>query len=72
MAFAQQKPNIVIIISDDQSYQNTGTYDSKLGHTSNIDRIPFGIRFNKTYVTNSISDPRGPMLLMGNIIIEWI
>ncbi|MEJ5088636.1 hypothetical protein GEO21_01180 [Sphingobacterium faecium] len=65
MAFAQQKPNIVIIISYHQSYQNSGAYDSKLGHTPNIDRIPFEIRFNKTDVTNFFCDTRGPMLLMG-------
>lgn len=65
MAFAQQKPRIVVLISDDQSYQNSGAYDSKLGNNLNIARIPFEIRFNKTDVTNFFCDPRGPMLLMG-------
>lgn len=66
LAFATQRPNIVIIISDDHSYQTIGAYGSTLGHTPNIDRIATaGIRFNKAYVTNSICGPSRATLLTG-------
>lgn len=65
--FAQQKkPNIVIIISDDHSYQTIGAYGSKIGNTPNIDRIAKeGVIFNKAYVTNSICGPSRASLLTG-------
>lgn len=36
---AQKRPNIVIIISDDHSYQTISAYGSKVGYTPQIDRI---------------------------------
>lgn len=64
--FAQQKPNIVIIISDDHAYQTIGTYGSKIGNTPNIDRIAKeGAIFNRGYVTNSICGPARAVLLTG-------
>ncbi|MFZ4262469.1 sulfatase [Sphingobacterium sp. HJSM2_6] len=65
--FAQQKkPNIVIIISDDHSYQTIGAYGSTIGNTPHIDRIAKeGVVFNKAYVTNSICGPSRASLLTG-------
>ncbi|MGY3054301.1 arylsulfatase A-like enzyme [Pedobacter sp. UYEF25] len=64
--FAQKKPNIVIIISDDHSYQTIGAYGSKLVRTPNIDRIAKGgVTFNKAYVTNSICGPSRAVILTG-------
>ncbi|MEO5947676.1 MAG: sulfatase-like hydrolase/transferase, partial [Chitinophagaceae bacterium] len=52
---AQQRPNIVIIISDDHAYQAISAYGSKLMQTPGIDRIAKeGVLFKKAYVTNSI------------------
>ena len=66
LGFAQKKPNIVIIISDDHSYQTIGAYGSKIGQTPNIDRIAKeGAIFNKAYVTNSICGPSRAVLLTG-------
>jgi arylsulfatase A-like enzyme len=63
---AQQKPNIVIIISDDHAYQGISAYGSKLMQTPNIDRIAKeGVVFNKAYVTNSICGPSRATILTG-------
>lgn len=63
---AQQKPNMIIIVSDDHSYQTIGAYGSKLMKTPNIDRIADeGVLFNKAYVTNSICGPSRAVILTG-------
>lgn len=62
----QQKPNIVIIISDDHAYQSIGAYSSKYGKTPNIDRIANeGAVFENMYVNNSICGPARATLLTG-------
>ena len=66
ITFAQQKPNIVIIISDDHAYQTIGAYGSSIARTPHIDRIAKeGAIFNKGYVTNSICGPARAVLLTG-------
>ncbi|MGV8877734.1 MAG: sulfatase [Sphingobacteriaceae bacterium] len=63
---AKKQPNIVIIISDDHSYQTIGAYGSKLVKTPNIDRIANeGVTFEKAYVTNSICGPSRAVILTG-------
>ncbi len=65
--FSQQKrPNILIIISDDHAFQTISAYGSKLMQTPAIDRIAKeGMRFDRTYVTNSICGPSRAVLLTG-------
>ena len=66
LAMAQQKPNIILIVSDDHSYQSISAYGSKLMETPNIDRIADeGVLFNKAYVTNSICGPSRAVILTG-------
>lgn len=61
-----QRPNIVIIVSDDHAYQTISAYGSKFMQTPNIDRIANeGVRFNKAYVTNSICGPSRAVILTG-------
>ncbi|MDB6151545.1 MAG: sulfatase [Chthoniobacter sp.] len=61
-----QRPNIVIIVSDDHAYQSIGAYGSKLMKTPGIDRIANeGVIFRKAYVTNSICGPSRAVLLTG-------
>lgn len=61
-----KQPNIVIIISDDHSFQTIGAYGSKLVKTPNIDRIANeGVTFEKAYVTNSICGPSRAVILTG-------
>ena len=63
---AQQRPNIVLIVSDDHAYQAISAYGSKLMQTPNIDRIAKeGVIFNKGYVTNSICGPSRAVILTG-------
>lgn len=65
-AFAQQKPNIVIIVSDDHAYQTISAYGSKYGKTPNIDRIAHeGAIVENMYVNNSICGPARATLLTG-------
>ena len=65
-SFAQPKPNIVIILSDDHAYQSISAYGGKLMQTPNIDRIAReGAIFNKAYVTNSICGPSRAVILTG-------
>jgi len=62
----QTKPNVVIIISDDHSYQTIGAYGSTTGRTPQIDRIAKdGLVFHNAYVNNSICGPSRATLLTG-------
>jgi arylsulfatase A-like enzyme len=61
-----QRPNIVIIISDDHAFQAISAYGSKLMQTPGIDRIANeGVLFKKAYVTNSICGPSRATILTG-------
>ncbi|MGV3504927.1 MAG: sulfatase [Adhaeribacter sp.] len=62
----RQKPNILIIVSDDHAYQAISAYGGKLMQTPHIDRIAReGVLFRKAYVTNSICGPSRAVLLTG-------
>lgn len=66
---AQQRPNIIFIMSDDHAYQAISAYGGilkNLAPTPNIDRIAInGMRFNRCLVTNSISGPCRAVILTG-------
>lgn len=60
------KPNVIIIFTDDQGYQDLGVYGSPLIKTPNIDRLAReGIRFTDFYVAASICSPSRASLLTG-------
>ncbi|MCX2451438.1 sulfatase [Pedobacter sp. PLR] len=66
LTYAQQQPNIIIIVSDDHAFQSISAYGSKLMKTPAIDRIAKeGVRFDKGYVTNSICGPSRAVILTG-------
>lgn len=68
VALADDRPNIVIIFTDDHAYQAISAYgDSrKLVETPNIDRIAKeGVRFDRCLVPNSICGPSRACLLTG-------
>jgi len=60
------KPNIIIIFTDDQGYQDVGCYGSPLIKTPNLDRMAReGMRFTDFYSSNSICSPSRASLLTG-------
>ena len=61
-----QKPNIIFIMSDDHAERAISAYGDDLIQTPNIDRIANeGIRFNNSFVTNSICAPSRAVMLTG-------
>ena len=67
--FAQIRPNIVFIMSDDHGSQAISSYGGILKNivpTPNIDRIGNeGVRFESAFCTNSISTPSRAVILTG-------
>ena len=65
-AYSQNRPNIVVIISDDHAYQTISAYGSKFAQTPSIDRIAHeGAVFTNAHVTNSICGPSRASILTG-------
>ncbi len=65
---AQQKPNIIFIISDDHTSQAISAYGSKITKTPNIDRIAkSGAILYNNVVSNSICGPSRATLLTGKL-----
>jgi arylsulfatase A-like enzyme len=63
---ADDRPNILFIMSDDHAYQAISAYGSNRNKTPHIDRIAAeGMRFNRCYVTNSICGPSRACILTG-------
>ncbi len=69
MVSADQRPNIIYIMSDDHAFQAISAYGGILkdyAPTPNIDRIARdGMRFDRCLVTNSISGPCRAVILTG-------
>ncbi len=65
-AFAQQKPNIIYIMSDDHDDDAISAYNKQFIQTPNIDRLAKeGIMFTRAFVGNSICSPARATLLTG-------
>lgn len=61
-----ERLNIIYIMTDDHAQQMISAYNSKYGHTPNIDRLAEeGVRFTNSFVTNSICGPSRACLLTG-------
>ena len=64
--WAQQRPNIVLIISDDHTQQAISAYGARQVQTPGIDRLAKeGALFKNAYVTNSICGPSRACILTG-------
>ena len=63
---AATRPNVLFIFSDDHATQAISAYGSEINVTPNIDRIAAeGMRFDRTYCTNSICGPSRAVILTG-------
>jgi arylsulfatase A-like enzyme len=66
IAPAQQRPNIIYIMSDDHDADAISAYNKQLLSTPNIDRLAKdGMLFTKAFVGNSICAPARATLLTG-------
>jgi arylsulfatase A-like enzyme len=65
-ARAQDRPNIVYIMTDDHASQAIGAYGSRVNQTPHIDRLAAeGMTFTNVFVTNSICTPSRAAILTG-------
>src|SRR5688572_30775210 len=63
---ADDRPNILFIMSDDHAYQAISAYGSNRNQTPNIDRLAKeGMRFDRAFVTNSICGPSRAVIMTG-------
>ena len=61
-----EPPNVIIIFTDDQGYQDLGCFGSPLIKTPNIDRMAQdGVRFTDFYVSCNVCTPSRLSLLTG-------
>ncbi len=66
LTHAQQKPNIVFILSDDAGYADFSFQSSRLIATPNIDRVAKeGVKFTNGYVTGAVCSPSRAGMLTG-------
>lgn len=64
--YSQTKPNIILIISDDQGYNDIGVYGNKEIKTPHLDQLANdGVRLTNFYVTGSGCTPSRGSLLTG-------
>ena len=63
---ASQSPNLIIIFTDDQGYEDLGCFGAPKINTPHIDRMAKeGMRFTDFYVANSVCSPSRAALLTG-------
>ena len=61
-----KRPNIVIILTDDQGYADVGCFGAKGFQTPNLDRMAReGMRFSSFYVASSVCSPSRAALMTG-------
>jgi N-sulfoglucosamine sulfohydrolase len=66
LVYSDVKPNILIVISDDQSYPHCSIYGSKMVHTPNFDSIAKeGLLFNNAYCGSPGCSPSRASFLTG-------
>jgi arylsulfatase len=61
------KPNIILILTDDQGYEDVGVYGASGFKTPNLDRMATeGLRFTSFYATESACSPTRASLMTGS------
>ena len=65
-SFDSNPPNILFVISDDQSYPHASIYETKWIKTPGFDRVAKkGLLFNHAYTTNAKCSPSRSSILTG-------
>ncbi len=65
-AATPQKPNIVLIVSDDHGREALGAYGNRQVRTPNLDRLAAdGVRFDNAFATASSCSPSRATILSG-------
>ena len=65
-SFDSTPPNILFVISDDQSYPHASIYETKWIKTPGFDRVAKkGLLFNHAYTTNAKCSPSRSSILTG-------
>ncbi len=63
---APAKPNVILIVTDDQGYADVGCYGGEGVETPNLDRLAAqGARFTDYYAANSVCSPSRASILTG-------
>ncbi len=71
-AAESQRPNIVLILTDDMGFGDIGCYGGKFAPTPNIDRMAKeGIRFTQYYSASPICSPSRTGILTGMYPARW-
>ena len=66
--FAEKAPNVIIVLTDDQGYQDLGCFGSPLINTPNIDKMSKdGMKLTDFYAAAAISSPSRAGLLTGQV-----
>ncbi|HAC72192.1 MAG TPA: arylsulfatase, partial [Porphyromonadaceae bacterium] len=66
IVFAQPKPNVVFIITDDLGYGDLSCFGQEKFLTPNIDRLALnGTRFTRSYSGTTVSAPSRASLMTG-------
>ena len=61
-----ERPNIVVFIADDMSWEDSGPYGNRSIHTPNLDRLAReGMRFDEAWLTISSCSPSRASILTG-------
>ncbi len=64
--FAQQRPNVVLIVADDLGYGDLSCYGQEKFQTPHIDRLALsGTRFTRSYSGTTVSAPSRASLMTG-------
>lgn len=60
------RPNILLVLTDQQRFDSLGCYGADFAHTPNLDRLASqGVRFDRCYVNNTVCTPSRASLMTG-------
>jgi hypothetical protein len=70
--FAADRPNLLIIMTDNQSPSLLGTYGNSEIRTPNIDRLAAeGIQFNNAFAVSGVCSPTRATFMTGLLFLSY-